>query len=115
MTEQHNRRPKVTVKRILTPSATEAKPTVPPSAARMGFLAPIANLIGKRVAAQRKTGALYIGTLEDLDNTNGYIRFSDCTIQGTRETHFVGDAYVFFQRGTAEFSHFHLADTEVAE
>lgn len=119
MNNEHNGKPsgkpKISVKRIMPDSSAAAKSATPPSTAKMGFFSPIANLIGKRVVAQRKTGAMYIGILEDLCNINGFIRFSDCTIHGTRETHYVGDAYVFFQRGTAEFAHFHLVTEEVSK
>ena len=99
-------KPKVTVRRILPVSAGEAKPAA--NLSRLGCYAPIAHMIGKRVVAQRKSGVRVHGILEDLNNPDGLIVFSDATIYGTNHTQYVGSIYMFYQKNTGDFVHFHL-------
>lgn len=99
-------KPKVTVKRILPASSAEAKPS--PSPSRLGFYAPIAGMIGRRVVAQRKTGSRIHGVLEDINNVDGLLVFSDATVHGTNHTQYVGTLYAYYNKGQSDFVHFHL-------
>lgn len=99
-------------KRIMPDSSSSAKPI--PSPSRLGFYAPIAGMIGKRVVAQRKTGSRIHGVLEDINNVDGLLVFSDATVNGVNHTQYVGTLYAYYNKGQSDFVHFHLEPVEGA-